>query len=151
MPEGPLLQFEEKQLEEAGRVTIREKSLMTISCIVRGASPAVRQINWFLSGVNVTGLSEMLMEYSADEDNYESQSILSINVTKVDHRKTIVCQAEHIAWSRPATIGASINVLCEFRLMLQQCEENSGFQGLMGKVIWNDWTDHQTERERESI
>lgn len=113
VPEGPFLTVDGQRLEETGRVSVRDKMQMTITCIVKGASPAARSINWFINGANVTDFSQLLMEYSADDDNYESQSVLTMNVTKEDHRKILVCQAEHAAWTKPMSVRTSLNIQYE--------------------------------------
>lgn len=114
MPEGPFLQVDGQRIEENGRVTVRDKRLLTITCIVKGASPATRSISWSINGINVTDFSQLLMEYSADDNSYESFSVLTINVTKEDHKKTLVCQAEHSAWSKPMSVRTNLNIQCKY-------------------------------------
>ncbi|XP_053200928.1 muscle M-line assembly protein unc-89-like [Panonychus citri] len=113
VPEGPFLQVDGQRIEENGRVTVRDKRLLTITCIVKGASPATRSISWSINGINVTDFSQLLMEYSADDNSYESFSVLTINVTKEDHKKTLVCQAEHSAWSKPMSVRTNLNIQYE--------------------------------------
>ncbi|KAI1303005.1 hypothetical protein HDE_02397 [Halotydeus destructor] len=49
----------------------------------------------------------------ADEDNYSTQSLLVLNVTKDHNGKTVTCHAEHMAWQVPAVTVASLDVLYE--------------------------------------
>lgn len=114
-PEGPFLMLDDsRRLEEDEKISVRENHLLSIKCIIKAASSAVNHVNWFIAGDNVTHSSQLLMDYSAQDDNYETQSVLTFNVTKEDHRKSVICQAKHISWSRPVSISASLNVLCKF-------------------------------------
>lgn len=114
VPEEPILELVEGEAIAPGPLTVREKHLLSVRCVVKGALPVVNRISWFLGEENVTHHSQLLMAYSADDDNYVSQSLLAINVTKEFDQRLLICQAEHIAWKRYAEASAALNVLCKY-------------------------------------
>lgn len=131
VPEGPYLELDGKRLSSEATITVREKEALTLRCVVTGASPAVRQMSWDLGDENVTHSSQLLMEYSAQEDNYASISVLAVNVTKELHTKMVTCRAEHIAWPRPAAISASLNVLCKYSGAFRSAHYSRSFDDRM--------------------
>lgn len=111
IPEEPYIELEGRRLSNDAIITVRENTAVTLNCVVRGASPPVHHIFWYLSQHNISHSSKLLMEYSAEEDVSVAISLLVINVTQEQHQKRIICQVFHVSWLRPATVSASLNIL----------------------------------------
>lgn len=111
-PGKPLLEFDGRPLEESATITVREKNELIMNCVVRRASTAVKHVHWFVGDTNVTHASKLLMEYSAEEDVSMAISVLTINVTRDDHKRQVVCHALLTSWLNDASASASLNVLC---------------------------------------
>jgi hypothetical protein len=114
IPEEPYLELEGRRLANQATITVRENSIITLNCVVRGASPPVSNIFWYISEHNVSHTSKLLMEYSAEEDVSMAISLLTVNVTIEQHTKIVICQVFHVSWLNPATVSASFNVLCKY-------------------------------------
>ena len=119
VPEEPYIQFNGQRLGEHSPITVRENTEISLSCVVRGASPPVRHIFWYLSHENITHTSKLLMEYSAEEDISLAISVIKLNATQEYHKKLIICQVYHVSWLNPATVSASFNILCKYDLQMQ--------------------------------
>lgn len=119
VPEEPYIELEGRRLANQATITVREHNVITLHCVVRGASPPVRHINWYLADRNVTQSSQLLMEYSAKEDVSMAISQLVVNLTRQQHKMMVICQVFHVSWLNPATVSASFNVLCKYFLHVQ--------------------------------
>lgn len=113
MPEAPYIQLEGRRLADQATITVREKNIIKLNCVVRGASPPISYVHWYLADENVTQSSQLLMEYSAEEDVSMAISVLEVNVTRQLHSKLVICQVYHVSWMNSATVSASFNVLCK--------------------------------------
>ncbi|CAG2160804.1 unnamed protein product [Oppiella nova] len=111
IPEEPYIEFEGKRMPNHSTLTIRENTVVNVNCVVRGASPPVRHIFWYLQHQNITQESKILMEYSAEEDVSLAISLLTINATQDYHKKVIICQVFHVSWLNPVTASASFDIL----------------------------------------
>ena len=95
-------------------VSVRENELVTFKCLIRGASTPVDYVQWMLdSSQNVTHLSQLMMEYSAQEASYLAQSVLKLNATKAMNLKSVSCLSNHQLWLTPMAVSAFLNVLYE--------------------------------------
>lgn len=95
-------------------MTVKENELVTFKCIIKGASTPVEYVHWMLdSSQNVTEMSRLLMEYSTQESNYLTQSLLKLNATKSMNLKSVSCLTSHKLWMTPKTVTAFLNVLYE--------------------------------------
>ncbi|CAG2103435.1 unnamed protein product [Medioppia subpectinata] len=110
IPEEPYIEFEGKRLPNHSTLTIRENTVVNVNCVVRGASPPVRHMFWYLQHQNITEESKLLMEYSAEEDISMAISLLTINATQDYHKKVIICQVYHVSWLNPVTASASFDI-----------------------------------------
>ncbi|RWS27322.1 Immunoglobulin I-set domain containing protein 7-like protein [Leptotrombidium deliense] len=135
VPEEPYLKIDGKRTQANAKITVRENNAVSLECVVRGASPAVRVVNWFIAGENITQSSQLLMEYSPEEDNYETRSLLVVNATKQEHTKGVTCQAEHISWQHPAAVSASFDVLYEPSFTISR-EPGFGYPIIEGMSVY---------------
>ena len=58
---------------------------------------------------NVTHLSQLMMEYSAQDGHYLTQSLLKLNATKAMNLKSVSCLSKHPLWLTPNTVTAFLN------------------------------------------
>lgn len=114
-PEEPFLELEGRRLADQATITVRENNVITLHCVTRSASPPVRRVYWYLADRNLSQSSQLLMEYSAEKDSYDSISVLVTNITRQLHKKIVICQVYHSRWAYSAVISASFNVLCKWR------------------------------------
>lgn len=117
-PELPILIVNDKELLGGNNldatITIKENELITFKCLIKGAQTPVDYVHWMLdSSQNVTHLSQLMMEYSPQENNYLTQSVLKLNATKSMNLKSISCLSNHQLWLTPMTVTAFMNVLYE--------------------------------------
>lgn len=122
-PHHPYLEVDGKKItslhtssshdSSAASVTVREKKVINVRCVVEVSATGVKVINWFINDQNVTDKSQFLMEYSASKDQYRSESLLTINVTKDFHGKSLSCACHNPAWSEPLVTTAVFDVLYE--------------------------------------
>ncbi|KAH6929998.1 hypothetical protein HPB50_007938 [Hyalomma asiaticum] len=69
-PEEPFLTLGGERLREGSRVTVQEREEVEIGCVARRAVPAVRHMHWMLGETNMTGASQLFVEFSPQEDSY---------------------------------------------------------------------------------
>jgi hypothetical protein len=116
--DGKKLSFQSSDASSPASITVREKKVINVRCVIeRVPSPGVKIISWFINDQNVTHMGQFLMEYQAVIDMYTSQSLLTINVTKDFHGKTLSCSTEHPSWpqvQQPVVTNAVFDVLCEY-------------------------------------
>jgi hypothetical protein len=117
-PELPILIVNDKELLGGNNldatITIKENELVTFKCVIKGAATPVDYVHWILdSNTNVTQMSQLMMEYSSQENNYLTQSVLKLNATKAMNMKSISCLSNHQLWLTPMTVTALLNVLYE--------------------------------------
>uniref|UniRef100_A0A6G1SHZ8 Ig-like domain-containing protein n=1 Tax=Aceria tosichella TaxID=561515 RepID=A0A6G1SHZ8_9ACAR len=117
-PELPILIVNDKELLGGNNldatITIKENEIVTFKCIIKAASTPVDYVHWILdSSTNVTEMSELRMDYSPLENNYNTQSVLRLNATKAMNMKPISCLSNHQLWLTPMTVTALLNVLYE--------------------------------------
>lgn len=117
-PELPILIVNDKELLGGNNldatITVKENELVNFKCLIKGASSPVDYVHWMLDSTqNVTQLSQLMMEYSPQENNYLTQSVLKLNATKSMNLKSISCLSNHQLWLTPMTVTAFLNVLYE--------------------------------------
>lgn len=117
-PELPILIVNDKELLGGNNldatITVKENELVNFKCLIKGASSQVDYVHWMLDSTqNVTQLSQFMVEYSPQENNYLTQSILKLNATKSMNLKSISCLSNHQLWLTPMTVTAFLNVLYE--------------------------------------
>lgn len=96
-------------------MTVKENEIVEFRCIIKGASPPIKYVHWMLdSAQNITHLSQLMMEYSGNNNNYLTKSILKLNATKAMNLKSISCLSDHQLWTAPMTVTAFLNVLCKY-------------------------------------
>ncbi|XP_015914131.1 irregular chiasm C-roughest protein isoform X2 [Parasteatoda tepidariorum] len=110
-PSDPYLELEGRRLVHQATVTVREPQKLSIHCVVSGAIPPVRHIQWSIGEANLTSSSELFVEFSAEDDAYTSRSVLALNVTRRVHNKELICRVHHVSWLQAAAVSASLNVL----------------------------------------
>lgn len=113
VPEEPYLEYDGRRLSPQSRLTVKENTLISVNCVMRGVSTSVRAVHWYIGDANITHNSKLLMEYSAEEDVSLTISLLTLNVTSSFNSKMLGCQIEHHSWSNTATLTALLNVLCK--------------------------------------
>lgn len=117
----PFLELDGEKLSSSSMIsptiTIRENKVITLRCVVNGLSPSPASINWFISNVNVTDSSQLLINYSANNDSYDTQSLLTLQVNRDFHAQKLDCVAHHVSWSKPILSTATFNVLCKYRTL----------------------------------
>lgn len=117
-PELPILVVNDKELLGGNNldatITVKENELVTFKCLIKGASSPVEYVHWMLdSSQNVSQLSQLMMEYSPQDNNYLTQSVLKLNATKSMNLKSVSCLSNHQLWLTPMTVTAFLNVLYE--------------------------------------
>jgi len=117
-PELPILIVNDKELLGGNNVdatiTVKENEMVNFKCVIKGASSPVDYVHWMLDSTqNVTHLSQLMMEYSPQDNNYLTQSLLKLNATKSMNLKSISCLSNHQLWLTPMTVTAFLNVLYE--------------------------------------
>lgn len=117
-PELPILIVNDKELLGGNNldatITVKENEIVSFKCLIKGASTPVDYVHWMLdSSQNVTDQSQLMLEYSQQENNYLTQSILRLNATKSMNLKSISCLSNHQLWLTPMTVTAFLNVLYE--------------------------------------
>lgn len=119
-PELPILIVNDKELLLGGgnnldaTITVKENELVSFRCVIKGATTPVDYVHWMLdSSQNVTDQSQLMLEYSQQENNYLTQSVLRLNATKSMNLKSISCLSNHQLWLTPMTVTAFLNVLYE--------------------------------------
>lgn len=116
-PELPILIVNDKELMSASNldtITVKENEIVNFRCVIRGASSPVDYVHWMLdSSQNITHMSQLMMEYSPQDNNYMIQSVLKLNATKSMNIKSISCLSNHQQWLTPMTVTAFLNVLYE--------------------------------------
>ncbi|XP_054725025.1 muscle M-line assembly protein unc-89-like isoform X2 [Uloborus diversus] len=110
-PTDPYLELEGRKLVHQATVTVREPQKLSIHCVVSGAIPPVRRIHWSIGEANLTSVSELFVEFSAEDDAYTSRSVLALNITRRVHGKELVCKVHHVTWLQAAAVSAALNVL----------------------------------------
>lgn len=120
MPEEPYLEYEGRRLSAQSSLTVRENRIISLSCVMKGLSSAVRSVEWSVGEQNLTEQSKVMMEYSAEEDVSLTISMLTLNVTADLHAKVVLCKISHHSWPNVATLSASFNVLCKFVFVRNQ-------------------------------
>lgn len=118
VPEEPYLEYNGKQLSHQSTITVRENTVISVNCVMKGMSSVARTVNWFVGDTNQTHQSKLLMEYSAEEEMSLTISVLTINVTTAFNQKWIVCRIAQQSWSNTVTITALFNVLCKNRFLI---------------------------------
>lgn len=117
-PELPILIVNDKELLGGNNldatITVKENEMVTFKCLIKGASSPVDYVHWMLdSSQNVSQLSQLMMEYSPQDNNYLTQSVLKLNATKSMNLKSVSCLSNHQLWLTPMTVTALLNVLYE--------------------------------------
>lgn len=116
-PELPILIVNDKELMSGNNldtITVKENEIINFRCVIRGATSQVDYVHWMLdSSQNITHLSQLMMEYSPQDNNYLIQSLLKLNATKSMNLKSISCLSNHQQWLTPMTVTAFLNVLYE--------------------------------------
>lgn len=118
-PEEPFLTLGGEKLRNGSRVSVQEREEVEVGCVARRAVPAVRHIHWRLGETNLTAASNLLVEFSPQEDSYTSRSVLVLNASRDLHGLELSCHIYHMSWSTFVAVSASVDVLC--KLMLGLC------------------------------
>lgn len=116
-PEEPYIEYSGKSIESGGVVTVRENSVTSLHCVIKGQSSNIRAVHWFVGGENHTSQSRLLMEYSAEEDTSLTISVLTLNVTAEQHNQNVQCRIIKSNWAHPTLVSVSFNVLCKSHLI----------------------------------
>lgn len=115
-PEEPFLVQDGKRVHPGNNVVAKENHTVTVECIARRAVPEVKQVFWSLGPdhINVTGNSELKIDFVSHEDSYTTKSILRLNTTRAMNHQKVTCHVFHVAWPNASVVSASLNVLCEY-------------------------------------
>lgn len=131
VPSDPFLELWGRRLGHKEKIVIKEHKLIAIRCVVYKSSPAVKSMDWFIDGHNMSHSSQLLMEYSPEDDSFQSQSILVLNVSKDLHKKSVDCISIHDSWLKPIKVTATFDVLCEYHNHLADYHYSSLFSLLL--------------------
>lgn len=110
-PEEPFLTLGGEKLRNGSRVSVQEREEVEVGCVARRAVPAVRHIHWRLGETNLTAASNLLVEFSPQEDSYTSRSVLVLNASRDLHGLELSCHIYHMSWSTFVAVSASVDVL----------------------------------------
>ncbi|KAL3195440.1 hypothetical protein MRX96_045680, partial [Rhipicephalus microplus] len=110
-PEEPFLTLGGERLREGSRVTVQEREEVDVGCVARRAVPAVRHMHWMLGETNMTGASQLFVEFSPQEDSYTTRSVLSLNASRDLHGLQLSCHVYHVSWPTSTAVAASLDVL----------------------------------------
>ncbi|XP_035225949.1 sialic acid-binding Ig-like lectin 14 isoform X2 [Stegodyphus dumicola] len=133
-PTDPYLELEGRRLVHQATVTVREPQRLSLHCVVSGAIPPVRRIHWSIGEANLTAVSELFVEFSAEDDAYTSRSVLALNITRRVHGKELVCRVHHVTWLQAAAVSASLNVLYDPSFSISR-EPGFGFPLIEGMKV----------------
>lgn len=119
-PEEPFLVQDGKRIHPGNNVLAKENHTVTVECVARRAVPEVKQVFWSLGPdhINVTGNSELKIDFVSHEDSYTTKSILRLNTTRTMNHQKVTCHVFHVAWPNASVVSASLNVLCEYFSLL---------------------------------
>ena len=117
-PEEPFLVQNGKRIFPGDSVVAKENQTVTVECVARRAVPEVKQVFWSLGpdSVNVTGNSDLKVDFISHEDSYTTKSVLTLNTSRAMNHNKISCHVFHVAWPNATVVNASLNVLCKFYL-----------------------------------
>ncbi|GAB6028304.1 hypothetical protein CHUAL_014088 [Chamberlinius hualienensis] len=110
-PSPPYLTFEDKRLPEDATFTIKEKNSVQFECIVDSANPAPEKIDWMLDNVTVSSWSRTVVLFSEEKRLYNSKSILTFEVMRTHHRKSLACHVHHLATDGSVVSRIVFNIL----------------------------------------
>ncbi|KAL1414587.1 hypothetical protein MTO96_007372 [Rhipicephalus appendiculatus] len=110
-PEEPFLTVSGERLQDGSRVTVQEREEVEVGCVARRAVPAVRNMHWMLGETNMTGASQLFVEFSPQEDSYTTRSVLSLNASRDLHGLQLSCHVYHVSWPTSTAVAASLDVL----------------------------------------
>ncbi|OQR72757.1 hypothetical protein BIW11_10182 [Tropilaelaps mercedesae] len=112
-PEEPFLVQDGKRVHPGNNVVAKENHTVTVECVARRAVPEVKQMFWSLGPdhINVTGSSELKIDFVSHEDSYTTKSTLRLNTTRAMNHQRVSCHVFHVAWPNASVASASLNVL----------------------------------------
>ncbi|XP_076367143.1 hemicentin-1-like isoform X2 [Tachypleus tridentatus] len=109
-PDETFLEMKGKKLPAHATISIEELTMVSVKCMARYAVPPVQQIYWTLDTNNISSRSEFLVEFLPKNDTYISWSVVTFNVTRILHKKQLVCYVHHHLWPQAVVVSASLNV-----------------------------------------